>query len=203
MSGTNRNQTSDVLFGDSLMRFAPKKNIPNPRCFLSGFDASSNRVAIPFNEETLGRHLMLLGGSGTGKTNALCQIIRQLRDTMRGDEVMILFDTKGDFYREFYRPGDIVISNDKTATDTRVGCGKGRVCHNVQTDVLHAAQRACAAQRSAHAHFERDLLIGGPLYIHILIVCAEFGDFGTRSTGVRRNDRNACFIQALRYRFVT
>lgn len=116
MSGMNRNQTSDVLFGDSLMRHAPRKSIPNPRCFLSGFDASSNRVAIPFNEEMLGRHLMLLGGIGTGKTNAFCQIIRQVRDSMRNDEVMIIFDTKGDFYREFYRPGDIVISNDKTAT---------------------------------------------------------------------------------------
>ena len=29
---------------------------------------------------------------------------------------MIVFDTKGDFYQEFYRPGDIVISNDPTAT---------------------------------------------------------------------------------------
>ncbi|GHV37574.1 hypothetical protein FACS18949_17910 [Clostridia bacterium] len=28
---------------------------------------------------------------------------------------MVLFDTKGDFYREFYKQGDVVISNDKTA----------------------------------------------------------------------------------------
>ena len=59
---------------------------------------------------------MLLGGIGTGKTNAFSQIIRQLRNTLRSDEVMIVFDTKGDFYHEFYQPGDIVISNDETAT---------------------------------------------------------------------------------------
>jgi len=29
---------------------------------------------------------------------------------------MVIFDTKGDFYKEFYQPGDIVISNDTTAT---------------------------------------------------------------------------------------
>ena len=59
---------------------------------------------------------MLLGGIGTGKTNAFSQIIRQLRQSMREDEIMIIFDTKGDFYQEFYQPGDIVISNDTTAT---------------------------------------------------------------------------------------
>lgn len=29
---------------------------------------------------------------------------------------MIIFDTKGDFYNEFYTPGDVVISNDSTST---------------------------------------------------------------------------------------
>ena len=59
---------------------------------------------------------MFLGGIGTGKTNAFFQIVRQLRAGITRDDVMIIFDTKGDFYREFYRPGDIVISNDETAT---------------------------------------------------------------------------------------
>lgn len=116
MIGMNRNQTAETLFGDSLMMSAPALNVPNPRCFLSGIDASNRHVQVPFNEDMLGRHLMLLGGIGTGKTNAFSQIIRQLRDTLRQDEVMIVFDTKGDFYQEFYRPGDIVISNDPTAT---------------------------------------------------------------------------------------
>ncbi len=35
---------------------------------------------------------------------------------MDNDDVMIIFDTKGDYYEKFYRPGDIVISNDKRAT---------------------------------------------------------------------------------------
>ena len=35
---------------------------------------------------------------------------------MTDEDIMVVFDTKGDFYKEFYRPGDIVISNDETAT---------------------------------------------------------------------------------------
>lgn len=116
MVGMNRNQTAETLFGDSLLMSAPPMNVPNPRCYLEGIDASNRHVRVPYNEDMLGRHIMLLGGIGTGKTNAFSQIIRQLRETMREDEVMIVFDTKGDFYHEFYRPGDIVISNDATAT---------------------------------------------------------------------------------------
>ena len=37
---------------------------------------------------------------------------------MTADDVMIIFDAKGDFYNSFYRPGDVVISNDYTATES-------------------------------------------------------------------------------------
>ena len=59
--------------------------------------------------------MMLLGGIGTGKTNAFYQIISQLRKGMTEQDIMIVFDTKGDFYQSFYQPGDVVISNDATA----------------------------------------------------------------------------------------
>lgn len=62
MIGMNRNQTAETLFGDSLMMCAPALNVPNPRCCFSGYDASNRHVQVPFNEDMLGRHLMLLGG---------------------------------------------------------------------------------------------------------------------------------------------
>lgn len=43
-------------------------------------------------------------------------IIRNTRSNLTNEDVMIIFDTKGDFYKEFYRPGDVVISNDARAT---------------------------------------------------------------------------------------
>jgi len=64
----------------------------------------------------LSKHIMLLGAIGTGKTNTFSHVISQLQDKMTEKDVMVIFDTKGDFYKEFYRPGDVVISNDSTAT---------------------------------------------------------------------------------------
>jgi type IV secretory pathway TraG/TraD family ATPase VirD4 len=63
----------------------------------------------------LGTHVLFLGGIGTGKTNGMKQIVRQLRANSQADDVFIFFDTKGDFLRNFRRPGDAVISNDPDA----------------------------------------------------------------------------------------
>ena len=60
---------------------------------------------------------MLIGGIGTGKTNAINQILARMREAMQEDSVAIVFDTKGDFYNTFYQLGDVVISNDENAID--------------------------------------------------------------------------------------
>ena len=60
--------------------------------------------------------MLLLGGIGTGKSNAFNFLIRSVRSSLTDRDVVIIFDTKGDFYREFYQPGDVVISNDDRAT---------------------------------------------------------------------------------------
>ena len=88
----------------------------DPNCAFMGTNSMGRDIYVPIDANLLSRHMLLLGGIGTGKTNAFNQIIRQLRQTMTRDDIMIIFDTKGDFYKEFYRSGDIVISNDSTAT---------------------------------------------------------------------------------------
>ena len=88
----------------------------NARCRFFGISSGGGQVTVPITDDILGRHLLFLGGIGTGKTNALLQIIYQIRRSMTENDVAVVFDTKGDFYREFYKPGDIVISNDITAT---------------------------------------------------------------------------------------
>ncbi|MCL2064874.1 MAG: type IV secretion system DNA-binding domain-containing protein [Candidatus Cloacimonetes bacterium] len=90
--------------------------VNNPMCSFQGIDETGSNLSVPLDADLLSRHLMFLGGIGTGKTNALDQIISQLRKSMTANDVMIIFDTKGDFYRSFYQKGDIVISNDNTAT---------------------------------------------------------------------------------------
>lgn len=112
----DKKQTSNVLFGDSLWRTIPEIESDKPVFFLAGTDGNGTDAYIPFDEKKLSRHIMLLGGIGTGKTNAFFQIISKIKNSFSQNDVMIIFDTKGDFYNEFYEPGDVVISNDSTAT---------------------------------------------------------------------------------------
>lgn len=87
-----------------------------PMCAFMGVDENGKDIYVPIDENLFSRHMLLLGGIGTGKTNTFNQLISQIRSTMTAEDIMIIFDTKGDFYNLFYRPGDIVISNDETAT---------------------------------------------------------------------------------------
>lgn len=106
----------EVFDGNELYQDPLGYPAVNPNCAFFGTDASGRDVQIPLDENLLSRHMLLLGGIGTGKTNTFQQLIAQLRARMTQNDIMIIFDTKGDFYRSFYRPGDIVISNDRTAT---------------------------------------------------------------------------------------
>jgi len=67
---------------------------------------------LRFDDKALGKHVLFLGGIGTGKTNAMMQLVHALRENAGPDDVFVIFDTKGDFYREFYRDDDCVISTD-------------------------------------------------------------------------------------------
>lgn len=64
--------------------------------------------------ELLGTHVLFLGGIGSGKTNAMKHLLRQLRGKQGRDDVFVIFDTKGDFLRNFRQAGDVVISGDQT-----------------------------------------------------------------------------------------
>ena len=115
-NASNNRQSSKVLFGDSINRQIPQLNISSPILSLQGKSYEDTSVQIQLNNDILSKHIMLLGGIGTGKTNAFFQIVSQIKNQLTNNDVMVIFDTKGDFYKEFYKPGDIVISNDATAT---------------------------------------------------------------------------------------
>ncbi len=106
----------EVFDGNQLSEFPILYPTQNPRCAFMGVDKTGRDIYVPIDANLLSRHMVLLGGIGTGKTNTFNQLIGQLRHTMTQDDIMIIFDTKGDFYNTFYRPGDIVISNDQSAT---------------------------------------------------------------------------------------
>src|SRR5579859_5877951 len=67
---------------------------------------------LRLDNDLLSQHVLFLGGIGTGKTTAMKHLIHQLRINATADDVFVIFDTKGDFLRDFYRPGDAVLSSD-------------------------------------------------------------------------------------------
>lgn len=67
--------------------------------------------ALQLNGDILSKHLLVLGSSGYGKTNVFLWTIAALRNGMTTEDILIIFDTKGEFLREFYQPGDYLISN--------------------------------------------------------------------------------------------
>lgn len=93
---------------------------------------------IPLTDDVLSRHLLYTGSTGSGKTTAVNQLLTQLISKMGTNDTMVIFDTKGDFRKRFYRPGkDVIISNDETATeywnifDEAMIDGKDRVEENL------------------------------------------------------------------------
>jgi hypothetical protein len=83
---------------------------------------------LRFDDVLLSKHLLFLGGIGTGKTNAMMQLLVALRRSAGPEDVFIIFDSKQDFLDELYEDGDAVISNQP---DT----GRGPVIWNLFKDV--------------------------------------------------------------------
>ena len=105
-----------VFDGNELKDNAPILRTQDVRCLLRGSNSDGSDASVPLSDDLLSKHMLFIGGIGMGKTNGIFQVIAQLRNRMTDDDVMLIFDTKGDYYKEFFRPGDIVISNDDKAT---------------------------------------------------------------------------------------
>lgn len=105
----------EVFDGCELHQDPVEYSVGEIKCKLLG-DGKSGGKCVNLDENLLSRHIMLLGGIGTGKTNAINMVLQQLMHNLTVDDVVIIFDSKGEFYRDFYRSGDVVISNDENAT---------------------------------------------------------------------------------------
>ena len=105
-----------ILYGNELLSTVP---VPakDAQFALIGKNRSGQPIVWPIDEGTLSKHMILLGAIGMGKSNAMNNIVRSVRTTMNRNDVMVIFDTKGDYYKEFFTPGDVVISNDNRATN--------------------------------------------------------------------------------------
>lgn len=73
--------------------------------------ALTGQSGFQINEDIMARHILLLGGSGCGKTNAFCYTVEALREAMGDEDIAIIFDTKGEYFDGFAQEGDYVIGN--------------------------------------------------------------------------------------------
>lgn len=88
------------LYGSILSKSRPPY-IQDAKVVIDG-TSGGERATFSMTENMLSRHMMLIGGTGCGKTNTFFHLIRQIKSSMTPDDVMIIFDTKGDYYEKFY-----------------------------------------------------------------------------------------------------
>ena len=106
-----------IMHGESIAtnKIPPMPN--KPRVKIPGeFMGHSQTFGI--DDSTLGKHMMFVGGTGCGKTELFYHFVSQLKADMTEEDVMIVFDTKGDFHKKFFANNkDVVIGNSAQYSD--------------------------------------------------------------------------------------
>ena len=67
--------------------------------------------SVFLSDELLSGHLLVIGGIGQGKTNAIYHLLHAVRLNLRERDIVVVFDPKGDYLWHFWQPGDIVIND--------------------------------------------------------------------------------------------
>lgn len=107
------------LVGVELSRQAMTADTTSAIGVLNGRTCNNppERSSVAFTESTFSKHLLFLGEIGSGKTNAIQQFLQQIRRKITNNDVIFIFDTKGDFRKEFWQTSDVTISNDHQSGD--------------------------------------------------------------------------------------
>ena len=100
----------EVVYGSLLEHNQPPADSPKSTVRIQG-TYNGKRTAFGLTEDILSKHLLLVGGTGSGKTNLFYHIVEQLIAKMTKDDVMLIFDSKGDFYSIFHSKSDVLIGN--------------------------------------------------------------------------------------------
>lgn len=101
----------NVIQGTAVSKNGLPISSSNPVLTLRG-EFNGKPASFGLGEDVISKHMMLVGGTGCGKSTLFYHIIEQLKRKMTADDVMIVFDSKGDFYSKFYsKDKDCVIGN--------------------------------------------------------------------------------------------
>ncbi len=104
-------QQKNVLKGLQISRTIPYRD-PDAFFALVGTDGNGQSAYLPLGESMLSRHMLLLGSPGTGKSNFIAHLLRNIRANLTEQDVMVVLDPTGEYYNAFYQPGDVVFSDD-------------------------------------------------------------------------------------------
>lgn len=106
------NVNAKTLYGDTLEKNSLPQKKQSYVVKLAG-TFKDKPAAFEIDEDTLSKHSLFIGGTGCGKTTLFYHFVDQIRKSMTSDDVMIIFDSKGDFYNKFGKKGDYILGNSK------------------------------------------------------------------------------------------
>lgn len=92
-------KTRTVLSGNDFSTFPPEK-LMKGKYLIQGKDDSYFYVT----DQIFSTGLLLIGNTECGKTTTLINILDQIMPAFTNNDVMIIFDSKGDFKRKYYNP---------------------------------------------------------------------------------------------------
>lgn len=107
---------SEVIYGSNVHLTRPPRRSIGEGTERQIVFYDGNTEAFGLDKSLLSKHLLLLGGIGSGKSNVFNLSIDSLLPRMGERDIMFIFDTKGDFERNFYNksnPNHSIIGNDK------------------------------------------------------------------------------------------
>jgi len=105
------NISTRLQYGNLVSKNKPPNQVAGALVKLPG-TFSGKPTIFTLDEDELSKHTMLIGGTGCGKTTLFYHFVSQIKRKMTNDDVMIIFDSKGDFFSKFYdKTTDLVIGN--------------------------------------------------------------------------------------------
>lgn len=87
----------ELIYGNALETNSPVSNVSAPVILIKG-KHNGQPAQFGLDESILSKHTLLVGGTGSGKTNLFYHFVRQIKAKMSRDDVMLIFDSKGDFH---------------------------------------------------------------------------------------------------------
>ena len=103
------------IYGSTISQ-NPIATMGNPFICIPGVFQNKPEL-LRLNKDTLSKHTMLIGGTGCGKSNVFYFFVDQIKKKLTSNDVMIIFDTKGDYYNLFGSNNDLLIGSGNAFAD--------------------------------------------------------------------------------------